>query len=175
MTTSDRMRSGDTTQDTQDTSDRSANSGQAGQMPASMKLVKLSDAGLTVTDPAEDIRGRKVMDQNGEEVGDVDDLLMDERERKVRFMRVATGGFLGLGETKFLLPVDAIARMDQDNVFIDQSRERIAGGPQYDPDLTYDMQYYGGLYGHYGYAPYWGAGYMYPGYPYYGAVRPRVW
>ncbi len=174
MTTSARMRPGDVTQDTS-VHEGSTTTTQSDQMPASMKLVKLSDAGMTVADPSEDIRGRKIMDQDGEEVGDVDDLLMDEHEMKVRFIRVATGGFLGIGETKFLIPVDAIARMDQDHVFINQSRERIAGAPQYDPDLTYDVQYYGGLYGHYGYAPYWGAGYMYPGYPYYGADRPRVW
>jgi len=52
-------------------------------------------------------------------------------------------------------------------VVVDQTRERIAGSPAYDPDLTYDQGYYGGLYGYYGYAPYWGPGYAYPGYPMY--------
>ena len=38
-------------------------------------LRKLSDAGETVADASEDIRGRKVLDRNGEELGRVDELL----------------------------------------------------------------------------------------------------
>jgi PRC-barrel domain protein len=36
------------------------------------------------------------------------DVFMDEREDKVRLLRVAAGGFLGLRETKFLIPFDAV-------------------------------------------------------------------
>lgn len=129
-------------------------------------LHKLSDTNLTVADPAEDIRGLKVVDRQGDEIGHVDDLLIDDRETKVRFLRIASGGFLGLGETKFLVPVDAITRVRDDTVFVDQTREHVAGGPHYDPDLA-DQDYYGNIYGYYGYAPYWGAGYIYPGFPYY--------
>jgi sporulation protein YlmC with PRC-barrel domain len=147
-------------------------------LPASMKLVKLSDADMTVADPAEDIRGRTVVDTHGEEVGKVDELLMDEGENKVRFLRLAAGGFLGIGETKFLIPVDAVSRVSDEAVHIDQTREHVAGAPQYDPELTYEPPYYGGLYGYYGYAPYWTPGYMYPMYPYYygipGTLPPRV-
>ena len=59
------------------------------------------------------------------------------------------------------------SKIDDDHVHVDQTRERVAGSPAYDPDLAYEQDYYGGLSGYYGYAPYWGAGYVYPGYPYY--------
>ena len=72
----------------------------------------------------------------GEELGKVDDLLIDEREQKVRFLEVTSGGFLGLGATKFLLPVDAITRLTDDSVYINQSRESVAGAPRYDPTLV---------------------------------------
>lgn len=130
------------------------------------KLIKLSDSNLTVADPAEDVRGRKVLDANHEEIGHVDDLLIDDRDNKVRFLRVASGGFLGLGESTFLIPIDAIKSIDDQHVHIDQSRERVARAPRYDPDLE-DDSYYGNVYGYYGYAPFWGMGYMYPRYPYY--------
>jgi sporulation protein YlmC with PRC-barrel domain len=71
-------------------------------------LMRLSDTELTVADPAEDIRGRTVLDHNGEEISDVNDLLIDNHEKRVRFLAVASGGYLGLGQTKFLIPVDAI-------------------------------------------------------------------
>ena len=129
-------------------------------------LRKLGDTALTVADPNEDVRGRKVIDRFGEELGTVDDLMIDDREQKVRFLRVASGGFLGIGESHFMLPVEAITSITDDEVRVDQTRERIAGAPRYDPDLA-DAGYWGGLYGYYGYPPYWAPGYVYPPYPYY--------
>jgi CBS domain-containing protein len=105
-------------------------------------------------------------------LGKVDDLFIDERERKVRFLEVASGGFLGLGATKFLLPVDAITRVTDDVVYINQSREHVAGAPHYDPTLV-EERYMSDVYSHYGYPPYWGPDYRYPPYPYYSApTRP---
>lgn len=129
-------------------------------------LHALSDSELTVSDPAEDVRGRHVKDRHGEDVGHVDDLLIDD-DSKVRYLRVAAGGFLGIGEHTFLIPVDAITRIDADHVHVDQTREHLSRTPAYDPELTYDQDYYSNLYGYYGYAPYWSPGYRYPGYPFY--------
>ena len=128
-------------------------------------LLTLTDSELTVSDPAEDIRARTVLDRHGEEVGKVDDLMIDDREHKVRFMRVASGGFLGMGEKTFMIPIDAITRIEADTVHIDQSREHVAGGPGYDPELG-DQQYWMDVYGYYGYGPFWGPGYVYPRYPF---------
>ncbi len=77
-------------------------------------LSKLSDTGQTVSNAADDIRGRKVKDKDGNDLGKVDDLLIDDQERKVRFLRVEHGGFLGVGETKSFIPVDAITKITDD-------------------------------------------------------------
>lgn len=131
-------------------------------------LEKLSDAKLTVGDRKEDIRGRKVLDKNGDEIGKVDALMIDTREKKVRLLEVESGGFLGLGETKVLIPVDAITRITEKNIFINHTREHVAGAPRYDPALVKDEgSKYVGLYGYYGYGPFWGANYSYPMIPYY--------
>ena len=127
-------------------------------------LVKLRDTHWTVAERADDIRGRRVLDPEGEEVGEIEDLLIDTRERKVRLLQVASGGFLGLGATTFLLPVEAITRIGEEAVQIDQRCERIAGAPPYDPALV-DQRYLSELYGHYGYAPYWAAAGVFPPYP----------
>jgi sporulation protein YlmC with PRC-barrel domain len=132
--------------------------------PAHATLVKLSDTEWTVAEQTADIRGRRVLDPEGEEVGAVEDLLIDDRERKVRLLQVASGGFLGLGATTFLLPVEAITRISDETVHIDQRRAHIAGAPRYDPVLV-DQRYVHDLYGHYGYAPYWSAAGVYPPYP----------
>ncbi|MCL5960572.1 MAG: PRC-barrel domain-containing protein [Chloroflexi bacterium] len=119
-------------------------------------LSKLSDTNMTVKTSDEDIRGRTVKDKDGNDVGKVDDLLIDGRDQKVRFMQVETGGFLGLGETKSFIPVDAITRITKDDVHINQSRAHVAGAPRYDPGLA-QRAYHHSLYDYYGYVPYWGA------------------
>jgi len=141
------------------------------QIATTAALRRLSDTELKIADPAEDIRDREVVDRDGEELGEVNDLLIDEQERRVRFLEVASGGFLGLGQTKFLLPVDAITRISDDTVYVNQTRQHIAGAPSCDPDLIHrdvgEGSYYGDVYQYYGYPPYWGPGYVYPPYPYY--------
>ncbi len=127
-------------------------------------LRTLKEAGETLADPGQDIRGRDVYAKNGEKIGKVDALFVDDQESKVRFMRLETGGFLGIGERKFLIPIDAITRVDEDQVHLDQTHEKISGSPAYDPDIMAqpEYSYYGGLYNYYGYGPYWGLGYGYP-------------
>jgi sporulation protein YlmC with PRC-barrel domain len=73
-----------------------------------LKLEKLSDTNLTLAHTAEDIRGRKVLDASGSDIGHVSALFIDRGERKVRTLEIRAGGFLGLGDRHFLLPEEAI-------------------------------------------------------------------
>lgn len=130
-------------------------------------LSKISETNETVASAEEDVRGRKVTSASGDDLGKVDDLLIDDEEHKVRFLLMEHGGFLGIGEKESLIPVDAITRITEDRVYIDRSREQVAEAPAYDPQVVQEPEYYDGLYAHYGYAPFWGAGYRYPGYPFY--------
>jgi sporulation protein YlmC with PRC-barrel domain len=130
-------------------------------------LEPLSQSGVTVRDPNEDIRGRKVLDRDGEELGTVKDLFIDRAEMRIRFMELGAGGILGIGEETFLIPIDAITDIDEDAVRIDQTVSHVAGGPRYQPDMEEDRDYYGDVYAHYDVPPYWGTGYAYPKYPYY--------
>ena len=125
-------------------------------------LYLLGDRGRTVDGSANDVRGWEVKDKNGDGIGRVADLLVDDREKKVRFLLVEHGGFLGFGETKSLIPVDAVTKITEADVFVNQSRERVVAAPGYTPDLVDDRPHHTSIYGHYGYAPYWGAGYRYP-------------
>ena len=131
------------------------------------ELVKLSDSGLTVADPAEDVRHRDVIDRDGDKIGTVDDLYIDTKERRVRLLDVGSGGFLGIGEQKVLIPIDDITRLDPDHVYINQSRQFVGKGPTYDPRLAPDRTYANTLYSYYGYSPYWAPGYLPPPFPNY--------
>jgi sporulation protein YlmC with PRC-barrel domain len=135
--------------------------------PTPDTLVRLSETTLTVADLRADVRGRAVLDADGDEVGTVDDLLVDQGETKVRFLRVSHGGFLGIGAEHFLVPVEAVRDVTDEAVHIDRERSRLTDVPGYDPDVEEDPGYYGGLYGWWGYPPYGAPGYVYPGYPYF--------
>ncbi|MFD5215351.1 PRC-barrel domain-containing protein [Microbacterium sp. NPDC058345] len=130
------------------------------------ELVTLQDSDRTVA-AEDDIRGRTVRDAGGEEVGEVEGLLIDTTENKVRFLVVASGGFLGIGEHKSYIPVDAVTSVGDDEVRVDQSREHLAGAPTYDPELINDQEYNQNVLDYYGYTPFWAAGYVYPAFPYY--------
>ncbi len=139
---------------------------------AASTLHRLHDIGETVSNSDEDVRGRKVLDNLGNKVGTVEGLMVDDDQNKVRFLRVESGGFLGLGETHVLIPVDAITAITVDAVTIDREGEHLHGAPRYDPALVedHDERYWGSVYGYYGFAPFWGMGYSYPPYPYYGST-----
>jgi sporulation protein YlmC with PRC-barrel domain len=116
-------------------------------------LSLLGDSDLTVASADHDIRGRTVKDKDGKDIGKIDDLLIDEDDRKVHFMRVESGGFLGMGETKVFIPVDAITTITDVDVRINQSHEHVVRAPRYDPYLIADRKYLGALYDHYGFSP----------------------
>ncbi len=122
------------------------------------ELTRLRDDAMTVSSSDEDIRGRMVKDGNGQDLGKVDGLLVDVAEKKVRFMEVASGGFLGFGDRKSLIPIEAITRITADEVHISHTREHVAGAPHYDPELAAESaDYFFSLYPYYGYQGYLGS------------------
>lgn len=129
-------------------------------------LSHLGDNDRTIASPDEDIRGRMVKDKDGLDVGKVEGLLVAESDDKVHFMEVGSGGFLGLGESKSFIPVDAITRITAEDVYISHTRKHVAGAPRYDPDLVKDdSQFFFSLYPYYGYMGYMGTVPPLRGYP----------
>ncbi len=125
-------------------------------------LYALGDRGQTVDGSANDVRRRHVKDQDGQGIGKVADLIVDDQDGKVRFLLVDHGGFLGFGGTHTMIPVDAVSKITETEVVIDQSRDRVASAPGYAPDLIDNRPYHQQLYDHYGYRPYWGWGHVDP-------------
>jgi sporulation protein YlmC with PRC-barrel domain len=119
------------------------------------RLVRLGDTKLTVADPGEDIRGRAVIDRDGEEIGEVRALFIDGDERRVRFFEVESGGVLGLGTEKKLVPVNVIDKVTDDAVRIGATGKHVRGSVRFQPELAQDERYWHSLYGYYGYSPYW--------------------
>jgi PRC-barrel domain len=99
-------------------------------------LSRLRDVGRTVSSPDEDIRGRLVRDEGGRNLGRIKGLLIDDVAREIRFMEVASGGFLGLGERTSFISVSAITRVTDTDVSISRTGALAAGASRYDPDVV---------------------------------------
>lgn len=118
-------------------------------------VTSLGETDVTPADPSADLRGRNLLDQDGNKIGTIDDVLIDTETRKVQFLRVEHGGLLGIGEKHFLVPVNAIAAVDAENVRIDRPSGKMHTAPGYDPNLVKDQGYFRGIYNWWQLEPFW--------------------
>jgi sporulation protein YlmC with PRC-barrel domain len=103
-----------------------ADESELGRVPM---LIKMSDSGFGVKSREADIRRLGVFDQNGDQIGSVEDFYVDTQEREVRFLEVSAGGFLGLGEKRFLVSVEAVTSFREGGVTVGESLEQSSGSP----------------------------------------------
>ena len=96
---------------------------------AGMGLVRLGDSGFVPANTEDDLRGKDVHDPHGQRMGRVEDLYVDRREREVRFLEIVTGGFLGIGGRRLLVPVEAVTRVSEGQVVVEPDRTERADGP----------------------------------------------
>ena len=129
------------------------------------RIVKLSESDLELQNPAEDVRGRTVVDAYGDAIGVVHELMIDQQYRRVRFIDVRTHGFVGRGNNVLLIPVEAITRVSNDSVRIDRDVDQVTAAPPCE-SAEEDCENLERLYDYYGYAPYWTEGYSYTSLPF---------
>ncbi len=98
-------------------------------------IYSLRDSGMKFRDSSKDIRGREVIGRDGEKMGTVDDLLMDDAESRIRFVQVAHGGFLGIGRDTFILPVNTVTKIEERAIHVDYTREEVNRKATYLPEL----------------------------------------
>ena len=92
---------------------------------------------------AEDLIGGTVMGTGGEEIADVDDLVIDENNEVVDVL-VNVGGFLGLGEKVVALDVDQLTVSHDDDgdtlIVTSLTREELEGMAEYEASSDYRLQ-----------------------------------
>lgn len=109
--------------------------------------------------PAKKILGEEVLDKKGEHLGKVEDLAIDFEQGRIRYAVLSFGGFLGMGEKRFAVPVQALKRFgDDDRLLLNVDREKLKSAPGIDKGewpIMDDQPYVTSVYKFYGYAPYW--------------------
>jgi sporulation protein YlmC with PRC-barrel domain len=123
-------------------------------------MIALGRSGLELAYPDDDVRGLGVLDPHGHRVGEVDEIVVDEDERRARLLVVKSGGILGLGEERRLVPVEAVTAVDE-VVRVESTDDHVRSSGAYDPALS-DRPDYSEVYGYYGFTPFWHAAYIPP-------------
>ena len=108
-------------------------------------LVKLDDFEGELEEYWQDIRGHKVLDKNGDEVGTVEDLYIYEDASAVHLLKVA------IEERHFLIPVDAVTTASEDGINVEQDGALIMESPEFDSDKVPDVETSRAAYEHFGY------------------------
>ena len=118
-------------------------------------LIRLSDSeDLRLREPLQNIRGLDVYDSNGEQIGSVEDLYVDQEAQFPRFLDVGAGGFLGIGKKHFLVPFEEVGRhvSEEERVIVRrQNRDKVLGSPDFDPDEMPEVDLQRAVYAYYGY------------------------
>lgn len=107
------------------------------------------------------IIGNRVVNRQGEQLGNIKDLLIDLDDSQIAYAVLSFGGFMRLGDKLFAIPLEAlIFGKANDTVILDVDKEVLKNAPGFDKDhWPGDAQYEAGwlfdIYEYYGYSPYW--------------------
>ena len=105
---------------------------------------------------AEKLKGMEVVSQMGEEIGEIEEVMIDQQTGEVKFVIISKGGILGIGGEEVAVPLNAFEIInEQARLTVDQSK--FENVPQQKPEVT-DSDYLRDLESHYGVAPAWEKG-----------------
>ena len=98
--------------------------------------------------------GDPVVNRKGEKLGKIEDLVIHPKGFCVEYAVLSFGGFLGMGDKRFAVPLEALKLSSQDRKFIlDVDKERLKAAPGFDkdkpPDVS-DRAFGTAVYGFYG-------------------------
>lgn len=100
-----------------------------------------------------------VVNLAGEDIGRIEELMVDVTTGRVAYAVLSFGGFLGIGGKLFALPWSALTVDEGHKRFVvNVTREQLEQMPGFDkdhwPDLS-DLEYAVGVYRQWGATPYW--------------------
>lgn len=120
-----------------------------------MKHDKLRPQALS----ASSLIGDGVVNPQGEDLGKVDEIMIDINSGRVAYVVLSVGGVLGMGDKLFAIPWDAVTIDTDRQVFVlnvaKQTLEKAPGFDKSNWPQTSDAEWLTGIYEYYGYKPWW--------------------
>lgn len=108
---------------------------------------------------AETLEGNQVVNADGEDLGEIEDIMLDVPNGRIAYAVLSFGGFLGMGDKLFAIPWGALT-LDADNkcFVLNVAKERLQNAPGFDqehwPSMA-DMTWAREIHSYYGLRPYW--------------------
>jgi sporulation protein YlmC with PRC-barrel domain len=109
--------------------------------------------------PAKTVIGSSVVNANYEDLGRIEDLVLDASAGRIAYAVLSFGGFLGLGDKYFAIPWNKFEfHLAEKRVVLNVDKKLLEKAPGFDKDNwpnMADSTWGRSIYKHYGLAPYW--------------------
>ena len=106
--------------------------------------------------------GSNVVNKHNEELGKIEDLVLDAGAGRIAYAVLSFGGFLGMGDKYFAIPWNAFHfNLKENRAVLNVDKKLLENAPGFDKDNwpnMADLTWGTSIYKHYGYAPYWEEG-----------------
>lgn len=103
--------------------------------------------------------GDGVINPQGDDLGEVEEIMLDLSSGQVAYAVLSFGGFLGMGDKLFAIPWEALSLNTEKKAFVmDIDKEKLENAPGFDKDdwpETVEQSFLEEVHSHYGYDPYW--------------------
>ncbi len=100
------------------------------------------------------IVGTNVLNKNNESVGEIKDLMIDLRRGEIQYCVLSFGGFLGMGDKLFAVPLESFdVDTHREKFILDIDKTRLEKAPGFDKDnwpSTADDTFVNSVYSFYG-------------------------
>lgn len=115
----------------------------------------------------ENLNGAEVLNPQGENIGEFENVLVDVRTGQVAFVTLTSGGILGVGEEKYIVPFNALKNetpqrtdevlgVSQMRFTLNKTKDQLKKVPDGDIEEALSQEDQSrGIFEHYGVAPYW--------------------
>jgi sporulation protein YlmC with PRC-barrel domain len=108
---------------------------------------------------ASTLNGTKVENPNGDNLGKLEELMVDLSNGRIAYAVLSFGGILGIGDKLFAIPWDALYVDTRNKVIVlDVDKQSLENAPGFDKDNwpdTSDHAWLVNVYNYYGSSPYW--------------------
>jgi hypothetical protein len=103
--------------------------------------------------------GSKVVNAQNEDLGRIEDLVLDAGAGRIAYAVLSIGGFLGMGDKYFAIPWNALRfNLSEKHAVLNVEKKLLENAPGFDknnwPNMA-DATWGTNIYKHYGYRPYW--------------------
>jgi len=108
---------------------------------------------------ASTLAGDRVINASGEDIGKIDEIMIDTPTGRIAYAVLSFGGFLGMGDKLFAIPWNRLALDEGNKVFrLDVDKDTLKRAPGFDKDHWPDMadrSWGTEIYKYYHSEPYW--------------------